>query len=70
MFYFSSWITPDLLILWLREQHLALGRDQDRAAGGGEGEAAAKRASATHVCWVKATPEWLSKTSSVFAVLV
>lgn len=70
MFDFSSWITPDLLILWLREHQLALGRDQDRAAGGREGEAAAKRASATHVCWAKATPERLSKTSSVFALLI
>lgn len=61
---------PDLLILWLREQQLALGRDQDCVAGGGEGEAAAKRASATHVCWVKTTPERLSKTTSVFALLI
>lgn len=50
VFDFSSWITPDLLILCLREQQLALGRDQDCAAGRGEGEAAAKRASATRVC--------------------
>lgn len=70
VFDLSSWITPDLLILWLREQQLAPGRDQDRVAGGGEGEAAAKRASVTHVCWVKTIPEWLSKTSSVFAPLI
>jgi len=60
----------DLRILWLHEQQLALGRNRDCAAGGGEGEGAAKRASATHVCCVKAAPEQLSKTSAVFALLI
>lgn len=38
-------------------------------AGVGEGETAAKKASATCVCWVKAPSECLSETSSVFAFL-
>lgn len=42
--------------------------DQDCVAGGGEGEAAAKRPSASRVCWVKAAPEQQSKTSAVFAL--
>lgn len=42
--------------------------DQDCVAGGGEGEAAAKRPSATHICWVKVAPEQQSKTSAVFAL--
>lgn len=67
VFNFSSWLTPGLLILRLQ---LALGKDQDCAARGGEGETAAKRASATHVCLIKATPGQLSKTSSVFAFLI
>lgn len=56
-------------ILWLHDQQLALGMDQDCVAGGGEGEAAAKRPNATSVCWVKAAPEQQSKTSADFALL-
>ncbi|KAI1234947.1 hypothetical protein IHE44_0002573 [Lamprotornis superbus] len=64
-----DWITPNLHILWLHDQQLALGMDQDCVAAGGEGEAAAKRPNATYVCWVKAAPEQQSKTSAVFALL-
>lgn len=69
VFDFSSWITPGLLILWLCEQQLVLGGEWDQMARGGEGEAAAKKTSATRVRGVKAPPERLSETSSVFALL-
>lgn len=48
-----------------RNSRAGTGKDQDHVAGGGEGEAAAERASATRVCWVRVAPEWLPKTSSV-----